>query len=349
MAPRPKAAKAAPKEKSAKAQSKANESLNDLALEAVLSSIETKIGKGAVMMAGSKVIEGERIPFNHPVLDAHTNGGIPRGKVTILIGNTGGGKTTATLEIIAQAQRRGIRAVLIEVEGAFDPDYARCIGVDTDELLFSQPQSAEEAFEIAEMLAKSKAVGLIVIDSITNLATQAELDGSMEDKQVGDKARLNGKASRKLVPVCLKNNVALVLVSQWRIDVKTGNKTIPGGDAWKFASSLTLDFTRKENITDSKGNPIGQISVVKTTKTRVSTPFVKNEIEYKFAQYDGHDIIPGTGGFNRAAAYINAALDKGTLKQSGSWFSIGDERICQGKPKLCAMLEADPALLERIK
>jgi recombination protein RecA len=325
---------------------------DSVTLTAVLNAVEGKFGKGSIMKAAAT--EGEqadRIPFNHPELDRITGGGIPRGRLTILVGSTGGGKSTATYEVIAQAQQLGLRCALIETEGAFDADYARCIGINVDDLLFSQPQCAEEAMEIVEMLVKSGEIGLIVIDSVAAMPTKIQLTQGMDENTVADKARLMSKALPKIVMPAQRTNTAVVFVNQWRNGIGyNAGKTMPGGEALKFASSLTVDFARKETLKNNKtGEPYGQISVIKVLKTRVGPPFTKCEIEYKFARYDGNDIISGSGGFNRMSAIVDAALDNGKLKQKGAWFEMNGKNIAQGREKLIAMMEADKELAERLK
>lgn len=331
--------------------------LADLTLQATLAAAEAKFGKGAIILAGvHDTSDVERIPFGHPDLDDMTNGGIPRGRVTEIIGEPGGGKTTAALCAIANAQKMGLRAAFIDVEHALDPDYAACLGVDLDSLLISQPQSAEQSLDIFEMLVKSGAVGIVALDSVAQMSTDAEIEGSMGDQQRGDKARLMSKAMRKLVKPIADTNTAAVFINQWRDDAGGygGGKQMPGGKGLKFAASLILDVTRKETLYKTKAGdkvPVGQVSIVKAIKSKVSIPFQKREIELVFPSFDANKkMIPGSGGFNVYAAIINHALDSGKLILKGSWYQDSEgNNIAQGKDKMIAALQKDKELLERLK
>lgn len=344
-----------PKKSSPKPQAE-SKSIEDLTLQVALDAINSKFGKGAIMLAGvNDTMDVERIPFNHPDLDDMTNGGVPRGKVTVIIGDQGGGKSTTALTLIASAQQMGLQAAYIDSEFAFDPEYAQCLGVNTDDLLVAQPQSAENAMDIIDTLVKSKAIGIIVMDSVAATSTQAEIEGGMSDLQRSDKARLMSKAMRKLVgPVSATKTVA-VFINQWRDDSSGhGGKQMPAGRALKFASSLIIDVARKETLYKTKGGdktPTGQITIVKVLKSRVSLPFAKCEVELNFPQR-GPDkkLIPGTGGFNIYASIINHALDSGKIIQKGSWFRDADDKpLAQGREKLIALLAQDKELLETLK
>lgn len=338
-------------------KTEAETSLPDLTLQATLNAIEGKFGKGSIILAGvNDTVDVERIPFGHPDLDELTNGGVPRGRVTVIIGSESGGKTTLTLTLIASAQRQGYRAAFIDAEHALDPDYAECLGVDLDSLLISQPDSAEQALEIYDMLVKSGAVQIIVLDSVAAMSTQAELEGEMSDQQRGDKAKLMKKALRKLTPPVRKSNVAAVFINQW-MDNAGGygaTKEQSAGRGLKHASSLTLDINRKETLYKTKGGdkvPTGQISTVKAIKSKVSVPFRKCEVELNYPARDGNNkLIAGTGGFNIYASIINHALDDGKLVLKGSWYNLADgTRIAQGKDKMIAALQNDEELLEKLK
>lgn len=341
--------------KSAAPKTESN-NLPELTLQAALAALESKFGKGAIMLAGvTEMEEVERISFGHPDLDDATNGGIPRGRVTEIIGAPGGGKTTICLHAIASAQKTGLTAAFIDVEHTFDAEYAQCLGVDVDSLLFSQPQSAEQALDIFDALVKSGAVGIIVLDSVAQMSTNAEIEGDMSAQQRGDKARLLSKAMRKMVPPIAETKTAAIFINQWRKDASGGygaEKQMPGGEGLKFASSLILDVARKETLYKTKGGdnlPVGQISVVKSIKSKVSLPFRRCEIELKYAQI-GPDkkMIPGSGGFNVMAAIISHALDAGVITQKGAWFSRAGTNIAQGRDNLIALLEKDESLRNEI-
>lgn len=335
------------------------ENLTDLTLQATLAAIEGRFGKGSIMLAGvNDTTDVERISFGHPDLDDMTNGGLPRGRITVLVGEPGGGKTTAALTAIGNAQKMGLRAALIDTEHVFEPDYAQCLGVDTDALLISQPQSAEQALDIYDMLVKSGAVGIIVLDSVAATSTNAEIEGSMADQQRGDKARLFSKATRKLVKPVAATNTAAIFINQWRDDAGGygGGKQMPAGRGLKYASSLILDFARKETLYKTKGGdkvPTGQISVVKAIRSKVSLPFQKREIELKFPEFKDKKMIPGSGGYNVYAAVINHALDSGRLVQNKAWFALPQpdgttKNIAQGRDKLIALLQQDEKLLKEL-
>lgn len=324
------------------------ENLQDLLLNTTLDSITNKFGKGAIILAGvNDTMDVPRIPFDHPDLDELTGGGIPRGRVSEVMGWAGSGKSTLCLEICAAAQKMGLRVAYIDTENALDPGYANLIGLDLDSMPISQPSCAEEALEIFEMLVKSGAFGVVVLDSVAAMATKAELEGEMTDQQMGDKARLLGKAMRKTLKAINSTQTAAVFVNQYRKSMGYGGgNTTPGGHAIEFAASLRLEIARKETLYRTTGGdkvPYGQISVVKAVKNKVALPFAKTEVELTFPNGSN------PAGLNRIASYVNRALDSGKLTQSGSWFSIGTDRIAQGKPNLIKVLSEKPELLETIK
>lgn len=347
--------KAAPKTQT-EVSGKPAENLTDLTFEATLNAINSKFGKGAIMLAGvNDTMDVERISLGHPDLDDMTNGGIPRGRVTLFIGDPGGGKTSAALSVVAQAQRMGLRAVYIDTEQALNPEYAECLGVNTREMPVSQPQSAEEALDILDALVKSGAVGVVVFDSVAATATNAEIEGSMSDQQRSDKARLMSKAMRKLLKPIAKTNTAVIFVNQWRDDSSGYNsgKQMPAGRGLKYGNSLTLDFARKKTLYKTKGGdevPVGQISIVKAIRSKVSLPFQKREIELKFPEFKDKKMVPGSGGYNIYAAIINHALDTGKIIQKGAWYRDADDKpLAQGRDKLIALLQSDAALLKELQ
>lgn len=325
------------------------DSLSDLALEAALAALNSKFGKGSVMLAGvNDTMDVERIPLNHPDLDELTGGGIPRGRITEIIGWASSGKSTLAMEICAAAQRIGLRTAYIDVEHAVGPDYANAVGFDISKALIAQPDSAEEALEIFEALVKSGAVGCIVVDSIAAMATRAELDGEITDMQVGDKARLIGKAIRKTLSAISNTKTAAVFINQFRNSIGGYGKSnvTPGGHAIEFAASLRIEISKKETlwkVTSEDKVPVGQVSIVKGIKNKVALPYTKCEIELVFPNG------PGTpAGLNRITPFINRALESGTLVQKGAWYSHGGQNIAQGREKLIALLQSDPELLKEI-
>lgn len=333
-----------------KTEEEPKQSLGDLKLQAALNAVNDKFGKGAIILASvNDTMEVDRIPFDHPVLDGLTGGGIPRGRVTEIMGWAGSGKSTLCLEMCAAAQKMGLRVAYIDTENALDPTYAECIGLDLNTMPISQPGSAEEALETFEILVKSGAFGIIVVDSVAAMPTKAELEGEMGDQQMGDKARLLGKAMRKTLKAIGSTNTAAVFVNQYRKSMGYGGgNTTPGGHAIEFAASLRLETSRKETLYRTIGGdkiPYGQTTIVKAVKNRVALPFTKCEVELTFPTGLGNP-----AGLNRIAAYVNLAIDSGKLVLSGSWYSDADgNRIAQGKPNLMKALAEQSTLLEKIK
>lgn len=334
----------------AEVSEKPQDNLTDLTLEAAVRALESKFGKGAIMLAGvNDTMDVERIPLQHPDLDELTGGGIPRGRVTEIVGWASSGKSTLAIEICAAAQRMGLTVAYIDVEHSVGPDYAEAVGFDFSKALIAQPDSAEEALEMFEALVKTGAIGCIVVDSVAAMATKAELEGEITDFQVGDKARLLGKCMRKTLPSVANTKTAAVFINQYRKNIGGYGKenVTPGGFAIEFAASLRIEISKKETLWKTTAGdkvPVGQVSVVKAIKNKVALPYTKCEVELTFPQGKG-----SPAGLNRIVPYINRALDTGVLVQKGAWFSKDGQNIAQGRDKLIALLQSDAALLKELQ
>ncbi len=312
------------------------------ALEAAMGQIEKQFGKGAVMKLGEfKAVSTEAIPTGALSLDIALGiGGIPKGRIIEIFGPESSGKTTVALHMIAEAQKQGGEAAFIDAEHALDPVYAKHLGVDIDNLIVSQPDTGEEALEIAEALVRSGAIDLIVVDSVAALVPKAEIDGDMGDAHVGLQARLMSQALRKLAGVINKSNSCIVFINQLRekVGIMFGNpETTPGGRALKFYSSVRLDIRKVENIKQD-GEVIGSRARVKVVKNKVAPPF--REAEF--------DIIYGKG-ISKSGNILDIGINLGLVEKSGSWFSYNGERIGQGRENAKKYLEDNPAAMTEIE
>jgi recombination protein RecA len=311
-------------------------------VENAILQIEKQYGKGSIMRLGNKdvLVPVSVIPTGSPSLDAALGvGGVPRGRVTEIYGPEAGGKTTLTLHIIAEAQKMGGQAAFIDAEHALDPNYARKLGVDVDNLLVSQPDNGEQALEIAETLIRSGGVDVVVIDSVAALVPKAELEGEMGEPTMGLQARLMSQALRKLTAFVSKSKTSLIFINQVRekIGVLFGNpETTTGGRALKFYSSIRIDIRRIQAIKDGD-RVIGSRTRAKVVKNKVAAPF--REAEF--------DIIYGEG-VSREGDLIDVAVDKNIIEKAGQWISFGGERLGQGRENARVFLKENPDIREKL-
>ena len=312
------------------------------ALETALAQIEKDFGKGAVMRLGENThVVVESIPTGSLALDLALGiGGVPRGRIVEIYGPESSGKTTVALHCVAEAQKAGGTAAFIDVEHALDPEYAANLGVDIDSLLVSQPDSGEQALEIAEALVRSGAIDIIVIDSVAALVTKAEIEGDMGDSAVGLQARLMSQALRKLTSTISKTNTTCIFINQLRekIGVMFGNpETTTGGNALKFYSSVRLDIRKVTAIKDGD-QIIGNQVRVKVIKNKVAPPFRKAEFEIMFGE-----------GISKIGEILDLGVDYGIIQKSGSWFSYNGTKLAQGRDATKAMLRDNPELCEELE
>ena len=312
------------------------------ALGDALASIHKNHGDGSIMRMGDKqVVPIEGISTGSLGLDLCTGGtGFPRGRVIEIYGPESSGKTTLTLHVVANAQREGDTCAFIDAEHALDPSYARRLGVDIDSLLISQPDHGEQALDICETLAKSGAVGLIVIDSVAALVPKAEIEGEMGDSFVGLQARLMSQALRKLTAVTAKTNTTLIFINQIRekIGVMFGSpETTTGGRALKFYSSVRIDIRRIGTIKNGD-LPIGARTKVTVVKNKVAPPFRKTEFDILFNE-----------GINRLGELLDFGVDNGVVKRSGTWMSYGETRLGQGRERAREFLKENPEMAAEIE
>jgi recombination protein RecA len=312
------------------------------AVQAAILAIEKQFGKGAIMpLDGSQVTEIEVIPTGSLTLDLALGvGGLPRGRVVEIYGPESSGKTTLTLHAIAQAQRRGGTCAFIDAEHAFDPAYARRLGVCLEELLISQPDCGEQALEIADQLVRSGAVDLIIVDSVAALTPKAEIEGDMGDAHMGLQARLMSQALRKLTAVVHKQNSTVVFINQLRqkIGVVFGNpETTPGGQALKFYASVRLDIRRIGQLKQGD-EAVGSRVRVKVVKNKCAPPFRQAEFEVLFG-----------AGINQLGEMVDLGATHGLLEKSGAWYILDGERIGQGREKAMAFLGENPEIAESLR
>ena len=314
----------------------------DAALDDAISQIEKKFGKGSVMRLGDRTaVDVDVIPSGSLTLDKALGiGGYPKGRIIEIYGPESSGKTTLTLHAIAQAQKLGGKAAFIDAEHAIDPVYAKNLGVDIDELILSQPDSGEQALEIAEMLVRSGVIDLIVIDSVAALVPQVELDGEMGDAAVGLQARLMSKALRKLSGVMNKTNCTVIFINQLRekIGVMYGNpETTTGGRALKFYSSVRVEIRRSEQIKQN-GEIVGNKANIKVVKNKVAPPFKTTQVY----------IIYGKG-ISRDGEILDLAVEGDIVEKSGAWYAYNGEKIGQGRENAKNFLLEHPAIFAEVE
>lgn len=312
------------------------------ALQVAFAQIDKQFGKGSVMLLGQKSdAKISTISTGSILIDQALGvGGLPRGRVVEIFGPEASGKTTLTLHAIAQAQQNGGTCAFIDAEHALDPVYAESIGININDLIISQPDFGEQALDIAEMLIRSNAVDMLVIDSVAALVPKAELEGDMGDHHVGVHARLLSQALRKLTPIVHKSKTVLVFINQIRHKIGglpfANNETTTGGNALKFYSSVRLDVRRIATL--KKGDrPFGNKVLVKVVKNKVAPPFRRAEVTLLFGE-----------GISKELDLLDTAIEKGVIKQSGAWFTIGNDKLAQGRDNCLSKLKEDADLFDKI-
>ena len=313
------------------------------ALSLTLEKIERDFGKGAIMKLGDRQMVGhDAIPTGAMSLDLALGiGGLPRGRIIEIYGPESSGKTTLTLNVVAEAQKAGGIAAFVDAEHALDPEYAKKLGVNTEELLVSQPDTGEQALEITEQLVRSGAIDIVVVDSVAALVPKAEIEGEMGDSHMGLQARLMSQALRKLTAIVGKTRTIVIFINQLRqkIGVTYGNpETTTGGNALKFYASVRLDIRRIETLKKSAGEEYGNRVRVRVVKNKVAPPFRTCEFDILFGE-----------GISRIGCLLDVATDMEIVKKSGTWFSYNNERLGQGRDKAREYLKENTALLDEIE
>ncbi|MCZ4410181.1 recombinase RecA [Cryomorphaceae bacterium 1068] len=312
------------------------------ALQMTIDRMEKSYGKGAVMKLGDNAIEKiDVIPSGSLGIDLALGvGGYPKGRVVEIYGPESSGKTTLAIHAIAEVQRQGGIAAIVDAEHAFDRYYAENLGVDTENLFISQPDNGEQALEIAENLIRSGAIDLLVVDSVAALTPRAEIEGEMGDSQVGLQARLMSKALRKLTGAISKTGCCCIFINQLRekIGVMFGNpETTTGGNALKFYSSVRIDIRRSTQIKDGD-TVMGNRTRVKIVKNKVAPPFAKAEFDIMYGK-----------GISKSGEILDLAVELNLVKKSGSWFSYGDTKLGQGRDAVKSLIEDNPELMDELE
>lgn len=312
------------------------------AIEIAVAQIEKQFGKGSIMRLGSKErVAVDVIPTGALSLDLALGiGGIPKGRIVEIYGPESSGKTTLSIHILAEAQKRGEAVAFIDAEHAFDPTYAKNIGLNIDDLYISQPDFGEQALEILETLVRSSAFGVIVVDSVAALTPRAEIEGEMGESHMGLQARLMSQALRKITAISDRTGTTIIFLNQLRmkIGVMFGNPEITtGGNALKFYASVRMDIRQREKILKD-GNVIGHSRVVKVVKNKMAPPF-------KEATFDM--IYPK--GIDKESSILDAAMQVGIIQKSGAWFRYGEQQLAQGKEATVALLKEDTKLRDSIE
>lgn len=320
----------------------AEESGKSKAIDIAIAQIEKQFGKGSIMKLGSKErVNVEVIPTGALSLDMALGiGGVPKGRIIEIYGPESSGKTTLAIHILAEAQKKGDAVAFIDAEHAFDPTYAKNIGLNIDELYISQPDFGEQALEILETLVRSGAFGAIVIDSVAALTPRAEIEGEMGDSHMGLQARLMSQALRKITAVAGKSGTTIIFLNQLRmkIGVMFGNpETTTGGNALKFYASIRMDIRQRDKIMRD-GNLVGHTRVVKVVKNKMAPPF-------KEASFDM--IYPL--GIDKESSILDAAITLGIVEKAGAWFKYGDKQLAQGRDSTVTLLKEDTKLRDEIE
>lgn len=318
-------------------EDKPMENKKDALLEEALKQIEKQYGKGSIMRLGDRAnVDIDAISSGSISIDLALGiGGYPKGRIIEIYGPESSGKTTLALHAIAEVQKRGGKAAFIDAENAIDPRYARNLGVNIDDLILSQPDSGEQALEITELLIKSGAIDLVVVDSVAALVPQVELDGEMSDSQVGLQARLMSKAMRKLSGVMNRSECTVIFINQLRekVGIMFGNpETTSGGRALKFYASIRIDVRKGEAIKNGS-DIVGNKVTVKVVKNKVAPPFKVAIVEIMYGE-----------GVSRIGELIDLAVEREVIQKSGAWFSYKSEKIGQGKEAVRAFLKSNPVL-----
>ena len=312
-------------------------------LESTISQIERSFGKGSVMKLGEKgVVEIDTISSGSLSLDMALGiGGLPKGRIVEIYGPESSGKTTLALHVIAEAQKNGGTCAFVDAEHALDPVYAKKLGVNTDEMLISQPDFGEQALEIADTLVNSSAIDVLVVDSVAALVPRAEIEGEMGDSHMGLHARLMSQAMRKLTASISKTNCTVFFLNQLRekIGVMFGNpETTTGGNALKFYASVRLDIRRSTQIKDTEGAVLGNKTRVKVVKNKVAPPFKTAEFDIMYGE-----------GISKTGEVIDLGVEHEIIEKSGSWFSYGGTKLGQGRDSVKLLLKDNPELMEELE
>lgn len=314
------------------------------ALTAAMERIEKTYGRGAIMKLGDdNITDVDVIPSGSISLNfALGVGGFPRGRITEIYGPESSGKTTLALHAIAEAQKKGGIAALIDAEHAFDRFYAAKLGVDVDNLLISQPDTGEQALEIVEQLIRSSAIDIIVVDSVAALTPKAEIEGDMGDRNVGLQARLMSQAMRKLTGAIARTNTCCIFINQLRAAIGGMGfgpaETTTGGNALKFYASVRIDIRPSSTLKDKKEQPIGRHAKIKIAKNKVAPPFKRAEFDIMFGE-----------GISRSGEIIDLGVELGIIKKSGSWFSYNDTKIAQGRDAAKRVIRDNPELADELE
>ena len=310
-------------------------------LNDTLKQIQKQFGKGSVMKLGERAnVDVDVISSGSLLIDQALGvGGYPKGRIIEIYGPESSGKTTLALHAIAESQKKGGRAAFIDAEHAVDPQYAKALGVNIDELVLSQPDSGEQALEIADMLVRSQAIDLVVVDSVAALVPQSELDGEMSDANVGMQARMMSKAMRKMAGIMNRSECTVIFINQLRekIGIMFGNpETTSGGRALKFYSSVRVDIRRGEALKEGK-EIIGNKTRVRIVKNKVAPPFKLAEVEIRYGE-----------GVSRLSEVIALGVEYDIIDKAGSWYSYGEDKIGQGKEAVRTYLKSNPEIYEKI-